>query len=414
MSKGRCQATQLYAFHSKSRAKLFNCQAYGNRRVRYNARMQITDVTACRWTLPLRAPFTIAKRTAYEALNVAITVRTTSAQICGYGASAPVAYITGESVESVIEDLDRLKQSLVGCDITRLRPLLDPLQDTLRPAARAGLEIALYDAWAKAHGISLWQHFGASSSFVHTDLTIPIVELAKASILAQSAWDGGIRTFKIKVGSCDGPEDDLERIRVVARTLPHCRLRIDANQAFLPSAAIAFVKELEAFADRIDLIEQPVDRSDIEGLSWVRKNTNMPIFADEAVCTPQDAIRLIRADAVDGLNLKLMKCGVQGTLDIAAICHSTGTKLMLGCMLETSIGITAAAVLAGGIGRFDHIDLDSHSLLTPVPGLQDGFIDRGEELLLDQTAQGWGFKVPRNPFDNPPQIVKEITPLGNN
>jgi len=91
---------------------------------------------------------------------------------------------------------------------------------------------------------------------------------------------------------------------------------------------------------------------------------------------------------VDGINVKLMKSGIGGALEIIALCRAAGRKLMLGCMLETGLGIAAAAQIAAGTGAFDFLDLDSHRLLRPVPGLSGGFAVDGEELVIDGGA-GW-------------------------
>lgn len=354
--------------------------------------MRIIDVTASRWTLPLRAPFQIATRTAYEAQNVAITIRTSDPSVAGCGASAPVAYVTGESVDSVLAAIEGVKQNLVDLEIGRLSPLLSAIAAPLEnaPAARAGLEIALYDAWAKSRNLPLWHFFGAHSAEVATDLTIPIVSPAEAAALAAAAWDEGIRSFKVKVGHCDGPAADLERIHAVHGAVPSGKLRIDANQAFTADAAIGFIRELEAFDDTVELVEQPVNREDIEGLREVRKSSHLPIFADEAACSPKDALKLIEAQAVDGINIKLMKCGITGARDIIAICRTAGLPLMIGCMLESGIGISAAACLAAGTGAFRYIDLDSHRLLAPIDGLRDGFASKEDRLVIARESAGWG------------------------
>jgi L-alanine-DL-glutamate epimerase-like enolase superfamily enzyme len=106
---------------------------------------------------------------------------------------------------------------------------------------------------------------------------------------------------------------------------------------------------------------------------------------------------------VDGVNVKLMKSGLVGALQIVALCRASGTALMLGCMLESPLGITAAAALAGGTGAFDALDLDSPRLLRPVPGLTGGVGEAGASLRVDGPGPGWGvrFSPPeQNPQEN--------------
>ncbi len=360
--------------------------------MRYNKVMHILSVHAESWTLPLVAPFVVATRSAQEAMNVRLRIETDTGE-GGDGASAPVGYVTGESVESVLEALRTVGPDFVGQSVDRLQPLLALADKLLRdaPAARAGLEMALFDAWARQWRLPLWQHFGGALTRLTTDLTIPLMLPDAAADLAQAAWADGFRSLKIKVGAAGGPAEDLTRIEAIVRAVPGVRLRIDANQAFAPAEAVAFAQALASTNAVIDLLEQPVAAEDVAGLKYVRERAGMPVFADEAARTVPEVLRLLREDAVDGVNVKLMKSGIAGALQIITLCRAAGKKLMLGCMLETGLGIAAAAQIAAGTGAFDYLDLDSHRLLKPVPGLCGGFDVEGEELVVgrDQTA-GWG------------------------
>lgn len=351
------------------------------------------------WTLPLVAPFVIAARSAYEAQNVKICIGTMSS-VCGIGAAAPVGYVTGESVESVIAALEAVRPKFLGQPIDRLQPLLALADKHLgdAPAARAGLEMALYDLWARHWKLPLWQHFGGAQRQVTTDITIPLVTNAEAAALAATAWADGFRSLKIKVGDPEGHGADLARIEAIVAAVPEVRLRIDANQAFAPDEAVLFAHALTASGACVDLLEQPVAKEDIAGLKYVRQRAGIPVFADESARSVPEVLRLLREDAVDGINVKLMKSGIGGALEIIALCRAHSKKLMLGCMLETGLGIAAAAQIAAGTGAFDYLDLDSHRLLRPVEGLSGGFHVHGQELTIPKdTKGGWG--VTLNPFD---------------
>ena len=358
--------------------------------------MRIVSVHAHPWTLPLVAPFVIAARRAHDARNVRVHVGVEGGE-GGDGASCPVGYVTGESVESVGDALQAVGPRFEGRPVDRLQPLLALADTSLHeaPAARAGLEMALYDAWARHWCLPLWQHFGGASARVTTDLTIPIVSSDEAAALAGAAWKDGFRSLKIKVGDAGGPDADLDRIAAVVRAVPAVRLRIDANQAFAPDEAVRFARALAATGATIDLLEQPVAAQDVAGLKYVREHIEIPVFADEAARTVPEVLRLLREDAVDGVNVKLMKSGIGGALQIIALCQASGKKLMLGCMLETGLGIAAAAQIAAGTGAFNYLDLDSHRLLRSVPGLSGGFEVEGEELVIGEgRTAGWGVTLP--------------------
>ena len=354
--------------------------------------MRIVAVEAEAWTLALKAPFVIAQRTAHQAQNVRVTVRTEDTGLVGLGESAPVGYVTGESVPSVLAALDAAGPSLVGQPVERLGPLLTIAARLLpdAPAARAGLEMALYDAWARRRGLALWQFFGGMQTVLTTDLTIPIVPPAEAGALAEAAFRDGFRHLKIKVGDPRGPDTDLARVEAIARGAPGVRLRVDANQGFEPEGAVRFAQALAATGAEIEMLEQPVAREDVAGLKFVRDRVAVPVFADEAARDVPSVRRLLEADAVDGVNVKLMKSGLSEALQIITLCRAMGKRLMLGCMLESSLGIAAAAQIAGGTGAFDFLDLDSYRLLAPVAGLSGGFTATGGTLHVGGEVPGWG------------------------
>ena len=352
--------------------------------------MNIKSIEIRSWSLPLRAPFKIALRTAHEAHNVLVTAVTQDG-IQGFGAAAPAQYVTGETQEGVGEALKSLSPALIDQPLDRLLPLLLLVGEALAqmPAARAGLEMALMDAWAKRWNLPLWQYFGGALQTIKTDLTIPIVAPEEAARIAQEAAAVGFDCFKIKVGCSDGPEEDIARIRAIHAAAPHAELRIDANQAFTPEAAVTFAGAMARITENISLIEQPVPAEDADGLAYVHDRIHLPLFADESACSPAQVLRLLETKSVDGINVKLMKSGILGALDIVSLCRTSGTKLMFGCMLESPLGIAAACALARGTGAFHHIDLDSHRLLREVSAVR-GFREDGPSIQFDQERGGWG------------------------
>jgi L-alanine-DL-glutamate epimerase-like enolase superfamily enzyme len=238
--------------------------------------------------------------------------------------------------------------------------------------------MALLAAFSELSGIGLNTLLGASALSVETDVTIPIVP--NAGELAELAWALGMRVFKIKVGDPDR-EADMARVRAIRSAVPNARLRIDANQAFTPEDAVAFVKALIDEGADIEVLEQPVPKHDFVGLNWVAEHSPVPVFADESCKTPADALKLVTTTAVHGLNLKINKNGIAGLLDIIPIAKAANRKLMIGCMLETRCSIAVSLAIACGTGAFSYIDLDSHLLLDETDG-QTYFDQEGPVLTL--------------------------------
>jgi L-alanine-DL-glutamate epimerase-like enolase superfamily enzyme len=378
----------------------------------------ITNTSVDPLVLPLAAPFAVATRTAYEARNVLFRIVDDDGHV-GLGSCTPVEYVTGESLESVTEALRAAGTQLVGKPTAEIEPLLADASELLTnmPAARAAMEMALYDLWGRNGKICLWKYFGAARAELHSDLTIPIVPPRQAAETAAEASSAGFDRFKIKVGDPAGIEADHERICAVSRATPHARLRVDANQAFEPDSAVEFVLRALGHGCDIELVEQPVAKSDFAGLAYVRSKLvgKTLVFADESAQTPEAVMELIRLGAVDGVNVKIMKSGVEGARRIAIMCRARGVMLMVGCMLESRLSLSAACALASGTGGFDFVDLDAHRLLAPTEVFAGGFRDFGPRLIPEMESDGWGVELaPKWNEDSPSDTFRMGCPLSPN
>jgi L-alanine-DL-glutamate epimerase-like enolase superfamily enzyme len=184
-----------------------------------------------------------------------------------------------------------------------------------------------------------------------------------AEMARQAAQIPNYPIIKIKLGS----DDDEARVAAIRAVRPEARLRLDANAAWTAEAAVKQVQALEVYG--LELVEQPVAKDDIEGMGYVQAHTAVPVVADESVQTLADVERLAAA-GVRGINLKLMKVGgLAPGLRILRRARELGLQVMLGCMVETSLGTTAMAHLAG---LADWLDLDAPLLVgnDPFDGLK--------------------------------------------
>jgi len=321
----------------------------------------ILSVTVELLETPLHNPFVTSQGATSLARAVSIGLLLSDGRTA-QGESVPVKYVTGETVEDVMETVRQVGPELIGLDIRRYRTALETIARLApdSPSARCGLEMAVLDGWSRTEGVPLQHLWGGAIEGMETDVTIPIVP--NAADLTLLAWELGIRVFKIKVGDA-AVEDDHARVLAVRRAAPEAKLRIDANQAFTPEGALEFVERLVDDGAQIQLLEQPVKKEDIDGMHWIAEHSPVPVFADESCRTPQQALQLVTETAVHGLNLKINKCGIAGVLDIIPIARAAGRRLMLGCMLETRRSIAVSLALACGTGAFEFLDLDSHLLL---------------------------------------------------
>jgi L-alanine-DL-glutamate epimerase-like enolase superfamily enzyme len=318
--------------------------------------------------LPFRDPFRIARVESSEAADTVVT-QLALAGLGGLGEAYPVPYY-GETVATVEAVLPVLVRSLDD-----LGPLPSDREDTLawlaatsdrmamalgrHGGAKAGVDIALHDIAGKALDLPLWQLLGTSDALPPTDYSLGIDD--PASVAERARRVARFPALKIKVG---GPADveTLEAVRAVFDG----PLRVDANTGWEPKMAAGLIPELERLD--VELVEQPFPAGALPQLRWLRERSSLPIMADESAVFEADLPML--EGVVDGVVVKLAKCGGVGpALRMIRRARGLGMKVMLGCMVETSVGIAAAAAIASEV---DWLDLDGNLLLAddPFAGLE--------------------------------------------
>jgi L-alanine-DL-glutamate epimerase-like enolase superfamily enzyme len=282
----------------------------------------------------------------------------------GWGEAAPSRFY-GETAESVAGALPRLAAALDGCDPWDLEGAEQRMAAALRGngSARSAVSAALHDLAAKRLGVPLYRLWGLDPARApRSSFTIALAPDDDA-LAARVREAAEYPVLKVKLGSADGPTRDVAIIRRVRALAPDKLLRVDANAAWSPKQAVRMTAVLDEVG--VEFVEQPVAAGDVDGLAFVRRHGALPVVADESCVTAADAARLAAAGAVDGVNLKLSKCGgLREALRIVAVARAHGLLVMCGCMIETSLGITAAAHLAP---LLDAADLDGAALLAHDP-----------------------------------------------
>jgi L-alanine-DL-glutamate epimerase-like enolase superfamily enzyme len=277
--------------------------------------------------------------------------------------------VTGETLGSIRGALEELCPLLRGRDALDLEGNLDLIEEGIKDngSAKAALDVALHDLWARALKQPLWRLLGGTGRPVETDITVSVNEPEEMARDARWAVGAGYRVLKVKVG--DDPAKDLRRLAAVREAAgPGTVLRIDANQAWTPAEAIRILRGMEAAGLEIELVEQPVAAQDLEGMARVRAGISFPVVADESVRSPRDALEVLRRGAADMVNIKLMKCGgLRNALHIVAVSRALGAEVMLGSMLEGKASAAAAVHLASACGAITRIDIDGPLLCREDP-----------------------------------------------
>ena len=319
--------------------------------------------------LELKHPFRISRSITEVKKNVLVQIDE------GIGEAAPSEYY-GENAETVIECLKKVKDQLGG-DPFQIESILSNVDKRIKGnfSAKAPIDMALHDLVAKRLNLPLHQFLGLDGKIpLVTSYTIGIDTLEKMKEKTKQAKD--FLVYKVKVGI----ENDIEMVKAV-REVTDVRIRVDANAGWSAEEALEKIDQIKEYG--IEFVEQPIDPRDKAGLKKIKEKAEIPIIIDEQLMTSKDIPDFV--ELCDGINIKLAKCGgIREALRMIHVARAHGLKVMLGCMIESSVGIAAAAHL-GSLADF--LDLDGNLLVSndPYEGLR---LDKGKLLLSDLPGLG--------------------------
>ena len=319
--------------------------------------------------LKKRFPLAISRGVRYDSEN--LFIRYEKDGIIGWGESAPGETEGAGTPEEVQKELERFVAT--GIEGESIQDLYDRSKELkIPPCAYAAIDIALWDWKAKKAGLPLNQILGFPRPYTPTSVTIGINKPDVIKKRIPLLLDGTtVKSLKIKLGSPEGlSADKIMYEQVVESTKGYnVKIRVDANGGWNVKDAKYMMQWL---AERgVDYIEQPLKEGEENELEKIYNDRPLPIYLDESCRFSENIPKF--ASYVDGVNMKLMKCGgITEALRIISTAKTYGLKTMIGCMSESSVSIAAAASLTGGI---DHIDLDSHYNLEPDPSSGAPMVD---------------------------------------
>lgn len=329
--------------------------------------------------LRLARPFTIARGTQTEARNLLVRIQSDGVE--GVGEAAPSEHY-GDSQATCRAFVEEATRALSGREpISTLHRILERIA-RLNPAPKAAIDMAAYDLLGKRLGAPVYELLGIDPK--EAPLTSFTIGIDSPEVMAEKAAQASqYKILKVKVGT----KNDIENLEAI-RSVTDAVIRADANEAWTPKQAVKAIAELAQFG--IEFVEQPVPATDLAGLGYVTEHSPIPIIADEACVLPTDIPRV--APFVDGINIKLMKCGgLHPAWRMIQIARAHNLQVMMGCMIESSLAITAAAHLSP---LLDYADLDGHLLIAGDPFT--GVTVREGRLTLPE-APGLGVVAKREP-----------------
>lgn len=332
--------------------------------------MKITNIKVEKLKMDLFKPFTVALGTIENVETLLVKIETDTG-VSGLGEGAPFEFVTGESMETAVPTARMLCNLLVGQNPLNIEAIHHRMDSTIlgNTAVKAAIDIALYDLKGKYMGVPLYQVLGGYRNSFHTDITIGIDSPENMAQEAKEKVDQGFSILKVKVGI--DPQQDIEAIHLIRQAVGDTvRLRLDANQGWTAAEAVRVMRAVESY--HVEAVEQPLPYWDIDGMAYVRKKVTIQVMADESVHSPVDALKVVKSEAADVINIKLMKSGgLYKAMSINSIAEAAGIPCMVGCMLESKIGITAGASLVAAKKNITEADMDSF-LYVKDPGIKGG------------------------------------------
>jgi L-alanine-DL-glutamate epimerase-like enolase superfamily enzyme len=272
--------------------------------------------------------------------------------LVGHGEAAPIARY-GQDADSAARATEEMVARM--SDPRAFESAAARVAVAGEPAAEAAVDMALRDLAGKRLGIPLFELTGVDPSTMPvTSFTIGMDE---PEVIEQKVREAeAFNVLKVKMGSAED-----RRMLETVRGMTDRPLRVDANEGWALEDALTRLEWLEEMG--VELVEQPLPADQLDEMRELKRQSPLPLFADESVARAEDIPRL--ADAFDGINIKLMKCGGLGeALRMIHVARAHGMQIMLGCMVESSLAITAAAHIAPLV---DFADLDGNLLITNDP-----------------------------------------------
>jgi L-alanine-DL-glutamate epimerase-like enolase superfamily enzyme len=355
---------------------------------------EIVSIEVIPIELPLVEPFIISYGAAANVESVLVRV-TDRAGNTGWGEGTPDETVTGENPATLRKDLIEVgAPGMLGFDARRRDLAMSELERLLpnSPTACCAIDIALHDLAGKRAGIPLWALLGGSKSTLHISRVVSMREPERMAADAARHVADGFKTVKLKVGQKDDVALDIERVRQVRAAVgPDIGIKIDVNQGWVDAeTAIPAMIAVQEFGP--DYIEQPVFQGDLPGLAKARKQSGARTMVDEACHGPADMLEIVRLEAADLVNIKLMKTGgLYPALAVDAIARAAGIVSQVGTMVESSIASAAGLHFAASRGNVQTVEMGGPIMLAEDIGNVRSWYDARTITLPD--APGLGIEV---------------------
>jgi len=327
--------------------------------------VNLIGATVYHLKIPLTETFTISlgKQDYYEGIIIELH----SKNHVGYGEGATIEQITGEIPDAIFDNASHILSNMDKKNFDSSESFLDYVNKSMygNPVAKDAIDIALHDLLGKIYGIPTVKMLGGSLREMPTSYTIPIDNVENNIKTLREYQRGNIKIIKVKVGI--DPKLDAERITAIAENLKQGQsFYADANQGYNLNNAIKVGNIL--FKNGALFFEQPMERHNLNKLRELRQKVGIPIALDESISSPFDVINAILSESADIVNVKLTKSGgIRNAFKTLVTAQAYGIDAMVGCMLESKLGIAASLAVANSLKNVKYTDLDGFTFLSKQP-----------------------------------------------
>ncbi len=333
--------------------------------------MQIIHAEVIPVELKLSSPVRMAKIPPIEQITAFFVHLETRESLNAWGCAVAHPDLTGETPHHALLALQRcvdlapdLHPTNIELSLARLEPFT---RDSL--AARCAFDLAFHDLLGLAAGLPLYRLLGGYRNMIQTSATIPLATVEESVELAAARARFGFRLLKIK-GGVD-PDQDVQRIKAIHRSLPGLILRLDADGGYSLQETIDVVRALHGL---IEMLEQPTPADDYESLRQITRSSTIPILADQSVTTPPTALKIAADHSASGICIKVAESGgLLGARQINAVARAADMVTMISCLVEPKLLISAGLSLALSCPNVKYCDLDGYLDLVNDPTQSAGF-----------------------------------------
>ena len=343
--------------------------------------------------IPLTEPFVISLGTQNDYNGVVVELNSLSST--GYGEGSTIAQITGEIPEALYENVKHLVRGLNGRVIEDLEGLSRYLEGSMygNSVSKNAIDVAAHDLLCKEYGIGISALLGGSLKELPTSYTIPIGDVESNIRELENFQKIGVKIIKIKVGT--DVKSDIQRVRAISSRLHGEKFYVDANQGYALNDAVMLGRVLSD--EGALFFEQPLERHGWAAHKELRERTDIPITLDESISSPGDVIEAILHGAADMVNVKLTKSGgIRPASKTLVAAQAYGIKAMVGCMIESKLGIAASHAVASSFDNVVYTDLDGFQSISRQPfGGGVNFVNgfnvpvKGYGMAVQKLAKNW-------------------------